>query len=198
MNRVTVLIQEWSLLPPEVKKKIRREDLLNKIVLMVDNENVKIRFRVIRTCLIVFRHLGFLNYLNDIEDEDNEDDPMNKTDSSFYMNPETSLSRVDDNDDASNANTLTKILQILAKLSREATNDYLFTEEGIIPFLLEILNCAPQIKGELPAKQFVFVLIAVKNISGTEQVRKKMLEIKNCTIFSNLLDIINEKVKENK
>jgi hypothetical protein len=165
---------------------------------MIDHENVKIRFRVIRTCLIIIRNLGFLSYLNDVDDGDEDDDPLNKTDSSFYTNPDTSISRIDDPEDSGKGNVLTRILQVLAKLSREATYDPLFTEEGIPPFLLEILSCAPQLKGNLPSRQFVYVLITIKNISGTEQFRKKMLEIKNCTIFSNLLDIINENVHGNK
>jgi hypothetical protein len=193
LNRVTVFVQEWNLLPPEAKKDVKRENILKKIVLMIDHENIKIRFRVIRTCLSVYKNLGFSNYLFDTT-QSNQDDIMN---TSFYKG-DVSMIVPDEKEEDEFPENLDNILKKLALISKDSVNDMLFLEEGLIPLLLEVLTAANQSEDELPYGLVGYVLMIIKNISGNEQIRKKMLEVKNCMVFSNLLDVINQGSRANK
>ena len=80
------------------------------------------------------------------------------------------------------------IIKEIYKLSKDATNDKSFIEEGILQYILEMLATLTSFEIEDIPKTFVLQLLnTVKNITGKEEVRKKLLDVKNIEIFSKLL-----------
>lgn len=87
------------MLPITLAKEGYRETLLQKLVLIMKHPSVRIRFRVIRTCLIVAKHLGYQHCLsNDVGDNDsdnasdgNDSFMITKTDNPTYYKSETSF-----------------------------------------------------------------------------------------------------------
>lgn len=141
----------------------------------------------------MYKNLGFSQYLFD-SSQSKDDDVMN---TSFYKG-DVSMIIPGEKDEDEFPENLDNILKKLALMSRETVNDMLFLEEGLIPLLLEILTAANQSDEEIPYGLVGYVLMIIKNISGNEQIRKKMLETKNCMVFSNLLDLINQGSRANK
>ena len=147
------------------------------------------KFRVIRACLFIMQGLGFANYMS------------NAASSGFAserMDSEASFARYSEQEEAGQQTELFFVLKTLARLSKESQNDRLFIQEGLLPFLIEILATIPDLKQDFPAKITTMLLNILKNISGNEEMRKKALEIKNCAIFSGLLNHLNQIVQAQK
>jgi len=183
LNRVAVIAQEWQILPPEIQEKFTREDLLSKVLPLIRHENTPFKFRVIRTGLYVMRSVGFADYI------------FNARNTAFSMSrieDDSSFVKYSDQEEVGQMTDLTLVLKNLAKLSREKENDEYFVQEGIFPFLMEIMETIVTLKQGPQSNLLILLMSSLKNIAGNEEIRKKALKLKNCEIFSNLLDYLND------
>ena len=114
------------------------------------------------------------------------------------LDSDASFAGYNDQEETGQQSELFSVLKTLARLSRESTNDRYFTQEGLLPFLMEIIALIPETNKEFPGKMIMMLLSILKNVSGNEELRKKSLEIKNCAILSALLEHLNERVQEQK
>ena len=82
------------------------------------------------------------------------------------------------------------LLASTLELSKEPDNTKFFLEEGLISFLLEILEVMIGLGEALPMKLVISVATIIKNITSDSGARKKLLEVKNVEKFSKLLRIM--------
>jgi len=131
------------------------------------------------------RNLGFVESVNN---------STNSTLSLDKFESESSFVKYSEQEESGQATTteLVIVLKTLAKLSKEAQNDALFIQEGIFPFLMEIMTAFVNAQEEQHLNLITLILTTLKNVSGNEEIRKKALDVKNCSVLSNLLNFLNE------
>ena len=132
------------------------------------------------------RNVGFADYIT------------NSVTSQSSLDPEASFATTTDKEDGDSTSELPIVIKGLAKLSKEATNDAYFLQEGMFGFIIEILVLMPSLKQDPQTNLLSLLLNMLKNISGNEEIRKRALENKNCVVLANLLDYLNEWARTNK
>lgn len=194
-----VLAQDWKIVSEDIQNQLKREDLVSKLTPLLQHENInvniqielyayilKVKFRVIRACLFVMRNVGFAEYIT------------NSVTSQSSLDPEASFATTTEREDGDSSNELPVVIKSLAKLSKEATNDTYFLQEGLFAFVVEILAIIPSLKQDPQINLLSLLLNTLKNITGNEEIRKRALENKNCSVLSNLLAYLNEWARVNK
>ncbi len=129
------------------------------------------------------RSVGFADYIFNAK---------NSTFSLSKIEDDSSFIRYNEQEETGQLTDLTLVLKTLAKLSKEKENDEYFLQEGLFVFLIEIMETVASIKQGPQANLLVLLLSSLKNIAGNEEIRKKALKVKNCEIYANLLDYMNE------
>lgn len=137
------------------------------------------------------RSVGFVESMNN----------FNSTRSSLSLDQyesESSFVQYDKQEVGQKATGLSVVLKSLAKLSKEAQNDAFFIQEGLFSFVMEAITTIVNAEDSQSLNLLVLLLTTVKNISGNEEMRKKLLEVKNCSVFSNLLKFLNALTQKEK
>lgn len=132
------------------------------------------------------RNVGFADYVT------------NSVTSQSSLDPEASFATNTEREDGDSTSELPVVIKSLARLSKEATNDTFFLQEGMFGFIIEILAIVPSLKQDPQTSLLSLLLNMLKNISGNEEIRKRTLENKNCAVLANLLDYLNEWARANK
>jgi hypothetical protein len=133
------------------------------------------------------RNVGFAEYIT------------NSVTSTSSLDPEASFATTTEREDGDSTSELPVVIKSLAKLSKEAANDTYFLQEGLFAFVVEILAIIPSLKQDPQINLLSLLLNTLKNITGNEEeIRKRALENKNCSVLSNLLAYLNEWARVNK
>jgi len=134
------------------------------------------------------RSVGFADYI------------FNARNTAFSMSrveDDSSFVKYSDQEEVGQMTDLTLVLKSLAKLSKEKENDEYFVQEGLFPFLMEIMETVVTLKQGPQSNMLNLLLTSLKNIAGNEEIRKKALKVKNCQTLANLLDYLNDLSQEN-